>query len=214
MSTKSRRNADKPRLFKATEPGPLADLPLAILINGNSASASEVVAAALQDYRRVLLLGEESFGKWTVQNLIRLGGEASGGVLKLTTSSFHPPESRSVRRDENGNRLGLTPDVPVQTDAETARALRSDWHGESFSRLNEPYRIDRQPKPSFDPATSDVDDQKPIEDPCVIRAVALLTDLDEYRGRLLSPPLDANGEERADAPDGDPQSAKSEAREP
>ncbi|MFQ5654153.1 MAG: S41 family peptidase [Planctomycetota bacterium] len=183
MSTRGRFDLDRPRLYRVEEPGPFPGLPLAILIDGGSASASEVVAAALQDHRRALLVGQESFGKWTVQRLLRLGSEAQNGLLKITTHSFHPPRGVGIRRDENGERLGLQPEVPVATDEETDSALRVWWQGELYKRLNDPLRVDRYPSP----AAHEGGNGDPLTDLSLEKAIALLSDVEGFRARLEAP---------------------------
>ncbi len=79
---------------------------LVILINGGSASASEIVAGALQDHRRATVVGSQSFGKASVQTMIPLGG--SNGALKLTTARYYTPSGNSIQAQ------GITPDIIIQ----------------------------------------------------------------------------------------------------
>ena len=81
-----------------------ADVPLIVLIDAGSASASEIVAGALQDHRRALIMGERSFGKGSVQSLVPLGPDAA---LKLTTARYYTPSGHSVQEG------GIKPDIRV-----------------------------------------------------------------------------------------------------
>ena len=79
--------------------------PIAVLINGGSASASEIVAGALQDHKRAILVGTKSFGKGSVQTIIPVAG---GGAMRLTTARYFTPSGRSIQA------LGIEPDIIVQ----------------------------------------------------------------------------------------------------
>jgi len=83
----------------------IADVPLVVLINGGSASASEIVAGALQDHKRATLVGTRSFGKGSVQSIISLGPD---GAMRLTTARYYTPNNRSIQA------LGITPDIEIK----------------------------------------------------------------------------------------------------
>jgi carboxyl-terminal processing protease len=115
------RNGVEEHLAQAPETW-LANLPLVVLVDGESASASEVLAGALQDHRAAVLVGERTYGKGTVQTLTRL--PATSGVLKLTTSLYRTPAGRRIERSlDTGRRHGLAPDVEVELSDDEALAL-------------------------------------------------------------------------------------------
>mgnify|MGYP000082460627 CR=1 FL=1 len=104
VSTRGRNPEDGER-FNATE-GDLTDgKPMVVLINGGSASASEIVAGALQDHRRAVVVGTKSFGKGSVQTVMPVRGD---GAMRLTTARYYTPSGRSIQA------LGVSPDIVVQ----------------------------------------------------------------------------------------------------
>jgi carboxyl-terminal processing protease len=119
------RHADDDETYRAPPQGDkLGGLPVVVLINGASASASEIVAGALQDRHRATLLGTRSFGKGSVQTIIPLDGQ---GALRLTTARYYTPSGRSIQGD------GIIPDVVVLPSKEAA-----DIHGDIVHEINLP----------------------------------------------------------------------------
>ncbi|WP_249976415.1 S41 family peptidase [Vreelandella olivaria] len=98
------RLSDTEMSFSASSNTPASDVPLVVLINSGSASAAEIVAGALQDQRRGVIMGTESFGKGSVQQIMPLG---NGEGLKLTTALYYTPNGRSIQAQ------GIEPDVEV-----------------------------------------------------------------------------------------------------
>ena len=100
--------------------------PLVVLINGGSASASEIVAGALHDHKRATLIGTRSFGKGSVQTIIPLG--AGNGALALTTARYYTPSGRSIQAK------GITPDIEVLQEVPDELKSRSEMKGEASMR--------------------------------------------------------------------------------
>src|SRR6201989_3540697 len=117
VSTRGRRPDDTQR-FDA-KPGDITDgKPIVVLINGGTASASEIVSGALQDHRRATIIGMTSFGKGSVESILPLGDKR--GALRLTTARYYTPSGRSIQAQ------GIIPDIRVAqgTEADRSRPLR------------------------------------------------------------------------------------------
>ena len=112
VSTRARRPEDAQRWN--AKPGDIAQgIPIVVLINGGSASASEIVAGALQDHRRAIVLGVKSFGKGSVQTVMPIPGQ---GAIRLTTARYYTPSGRSIQG------TGIEPDIEVLSQRQEANA--------------------------------------------------------------------------------------------
>ncbi len=113
VSTEARNAEDRSQL-KASGKTPHPEFPMVVLVNGGSASASEIVAGCLQDLKRAVVLGEQTFGKGSVQSILPL---ADGSALRLTTAKYYTPSHKVIHEK------GITPDIEVRMTDEEARLL-------------------------------------------------------------------------------------------
>jgi len=152
VSTRGR--AVKPVSYEARKLGTYEQFPLAVLVNNWSASASEIVAGAVQDHNRGIVVGESTFGKGSVQNVIPLqGGKAA---LKLTTARYYTPSGRSIHKAEGAKNGGLQPDIVVETTPEEKVKIQRLW-----LKLGTPPK----PEPEVKKEERVVDDLEKEEDP-------------------------------------------------
>ena len=124
VSTRGRNNGQAKR-YSASKGDLAENKPIIVLINGGSASASEIVAGALQDHKRAVILGTKSFGKGSVQSVIPLG---ENGAMRLTTARYYTPSGRSIQA------LGVVPDIIVE---QLPRLNKEKEEDEPSSRITE-----------------------------------------------------------------------------
>ena len=191
VSTRS-RDARETERYNATKGDLIDGLPLVVLINGGSASASEIVAGALQDQKRAILMGTKSFGKGSVQTIIPLRGH---GAMKLTTSRYYTPSGRSIQA------VGIVPDIEVPAaeievlephrqmkESDYRNALDNKSEGNSDNGKT-PAKKDKasSAKPAEDAATSrDAAAKAAAEDYQLQRALDLLRGLSLFPARTPS----------------------------
>ncbi|MFG0312940.1 MAG: S41 family peptidase, partial [Phycisphaerales bacterium] len=128
---------------RATPEGTITDLPLLVMVNGQSASASEVLSGALSDHGRAVILGTRSFGKGSVQTVRPL--ESGAGVLKITEQYYYLPSGRLLHRRDDSTVWGVDPTsgyfVPVTTD-ETIEMLRARREQEIIEQNDDAEQVD------------------------------------------------------------------------
>src|SRR4051794_545423 len=174
VSTRGRRSDDAQR-YNA-RPGDIAQgLPVAILINGGSASASEIVAGALQDHHRAILLGTKSFGKGSVQTIIPLAGH---GAMRLTTARYYTPSGRSIQAK------GIDPDIVV----EAAKIEKTPEKGEKGDKVATATDLKKDDSGDGPPEQTSVDPSimGTPADYQLARAVDMLRGIALFNGRVVN----------------------------
>lgn len=153
VTTQGRRASDH-NIFRGKKDGTLPRLPLAVLVNETSASASEIFSGAIRDHGLGKLVGTRTYGKGSVQSIVPLkevvAAEGSGAGLKLTTAYYFTPRGTQINREEGKKDFGLEPDIVVDmTEAEEAALLKHRREVERPEPPVEPSAV----QPRADPAT-------------------------------------------------------------
>ena len=176
VSTRSRR-ADEGQRFNA-KPGDAAEgLPIVVLMNGGSASASEIVAGALQDHRRGIIMGTRSFGKGSVQTIVPLSGH---GAIRLTTARYYTPSGRSIQAK------GIDPDIVVeQATVKKVTQPRRTREDDLRGRLDNP-NGDAAPKAPGAPTKPSAENPETPQDYQLSRALDLLRGIALYGARAAN----------------------------
>jgi carboxyl-terminal processing protease len=171
VSTRGRRSDDAQR-YNA-HPGDIAaGLPMAVLINGGSASASEIVAGALQDHHRAILMGTRSFGKGSVQTIIPLAGH---GAMRLTTARYYTPSGRSIQAK------GIDPDIVVEAAKIEHAPAKDDKTATADKTDDKPKTDDAAAQSSVDPSIIGTPDDYQLA-----RAVDMLRGIALFNGRVVN----------------------------
>ena len=186
VSTRSRDEKDTIK-YSANEGDIAKGLPIVVLINEGSASASEIVAGALQDHHRAILLGEKSFGKGSVQTIIPLG---EYGAMRITTARYYTPSGRSIQAE------GIEPDILVKpAKVEVIERLYNVSEANLSNALKNEQKDDN--KNVADKAKQDKKEQD-LKDYQLVRALDLVKALSLYGSNEQSKADENNAEKKAE----------------
>jgi carboxyl-terminal processing protease len=177
VSTRGRRSDDAQR-YNARPGDIAAGLPMAVLINGGSASASEIVAGALQDHHRAILIGTRSFGKGSVQTIIPLAGH---GAMRLTTARYYTPSGRSIQAK------GIDPDIVVEAAKIEHAPAKDDKSAKAGDKKDDKAKDDKTKSESAaEQSTIDPSVMGTPDDYQLARAVDMLRGIALFNGRVVN----------------------------
>jgi carboxyl-terminal processing protease len=157
--------------YRADASAPYEDIPMVVLVNGGSASGSEILAGALQDNKRAILIGSRTFGKASVQSVIDLG---DGYGLKLTTAKYYTPSGRCIQRDESVKSStqtytgGIVPDIVIEVPKEIEAKI--------YQQREEIFYPGKEP-------TSAVKKEEQVEDVVLNRAIEIVKAIKIYSNK-------------------------------
>jgi carboxyl-terminal processing protease len=157
--------------YRADTSAPYEDIPMVVLVNGGSASGSEILAGALQDNKRAILIGSRTFGKASVQSVIDLG---DGYGLKLTTAKYYTPSGRCIQRDDSVKSStqtytgGIVPDIVIEVPKEIEAKI--------YQQREEIFYPGKEP-------TSAVKKEEQVEDVVLNRAIEIVKAIKIYSNK-------------------------------
>jgi carboxyl-terminal processing protease len=173
VSTKGRIKSQQME-FKSRERNPRTDFPMVALVKGGSASASEIVAGAIKDYRRGIIMGIKTFGKGSVQTVIPL---RDGSALRLTTAKYFTPKGISIHNE------GIVPDVVVEQTREVKKTANPE--DLVFDRVEkEQPEEDQEPEDTGHKTEEKEEEVEEITDGQLLRAIDLLKGITVYESRF------------------------------
>jgi carboxyl-terminal processing protease len=169
VTTRGRTDDDK-REILAKKDGTLPPIPLVVLVNGGSASASEIFSGAMKDRGRGVIVGDRTFGKGSVQTPY---GLPDGSFLKITTARYYTPNGTSVHREEGKKDYGIAPDFTIEMSQEENSMLMKVWSDEGVVKGEKPKAPegfhDYQLEAGIEVLKAKVENRKPAVEPRTLK---------------------------------------------